>query len=391
MDKIFTPTRAAGRDRLAAFLPRAGAAYAVERNADTGPGLRANVSMLSPYIRYRLVTEAEIASAVQARHGQAGQKFIDEVCWRTYWKGWLEARPGIWRQYQTACAALAAAGNIGVAQALAGRTGIDCFDAWAAELVETGYLHNHARMWFASIWVHTLRLPWELGAEFFAWYLLDGDPASNTLSWRWVAGLHTKGKAYLARADNIARYTGGRFQPRGLADEPLLIEAPGPPRAAPVPALPRHPAGRVGLLLHEEDLAPESLDLAGCEVTGAALLRAQASAAAPVLAFIDAALDDTARRAAEWFGVAAMRLDAETEAQAEAMIAWAAGLGVRQLVTAYAPIGPAADRLAALGPPLAAAGISLTPVRRAWDDFAWPYATKGFFAFRQCIPELVAA
>jgi deoxyribodipyrimidine photo-lyase len=64
------------------------------------------------------------------------------------------------------------------------------------ELVETGYLHNHARMWFASIWIFTLRLPWELGADFFLRHLLDGDAASNTLSWRWVAGLHTKGKHY---------------------------------------------------------------------------------------------------------------------------------------------------------------------------------------------------
>ncbi len=336
--------------------------------------------MLSPYTRYRLVTEGEIATAAQARHGGAAEKFVDEVCWRTYWKGWLEARPGVWRRYEAERDALKGKKNVGVEQAIAGRTGIDCFDAWALELVETGYLHNHARMWFASIWIHTLRLPWQLGANFFETHLLDGDPASNTLSWRWVAGLHTKGKAYLARADNIARYTGGRFAPRGLADEALIIEEPDPPRAASLAALPRLPAGPVGLLLHEDDLAPESLDLAGCEVAGVALFRARQRAAAPVLEFINAALDDAAARASAQFGVPASRV---TD-----IVAWAAGLGVRHFVTAYAPTGPAAA-LTALGQSLAQAGISLIPIRRGWDEFAWPHATKGFFAFRQCIPELV--
>ena len=101
----------------------------------------------------------------------------------------------------------------GYRAAIDGETGIECFDAWSAELCETGYLHNHARMWFASIWIFTLKLPWRLGADFFYRHLLDGDAASNTLSWRWVAGLHTRGKPYAARADNIATYSGGRFTP----------------------------------------------------------------------------------------------------------------------------------------------------------------------------------
>ncbi len=96
---------------------------------------------------------------------------------------------------------------------LSGSTGIDCFDHWAQELADTGYLHNHARMWFASIWIFTLELPWQLGADFFLTRLLDADPAANTLSWRWVAGLHTPGKHYLARASNIEKFTLGRFNP----------------------------------------------------------------------------------------------------------------------------------------------------------------------------------
>ena len=74
-------------------------------------------------------------------------------------------------------------------------------------------------MWFASIWIFTLRLPWALGADFFLRHLIDADAASNTLSWRWGAGLQTVGKTYLARTENIARYTNGRFAPRGLAHD----------------------------------------------------------------------------------------------------------------------------------------------------------------------------
>ena len=80
------------------------------------------------------------------------------------------------------------------------------------ELKETGYLHNHARMWFASIWIFTLKLPWQLGADFFLKHLLDGDAASNTLSWRWVAGLQTKGKHYLATTWNINKFSAQKYE-----------------------------------------------------------------------------------------------------------------------------------------------------------------------------------
>jgi deoxyribodipyrimidine photo-lyase len=87
-----------------------------------------------------------------------------------------------------------------VERAVNGQTGLTCFESWVTELVETGYLHNHARMWFASIWILTLGLPWRLGAVFLYRHLLDGDAASNTLGWRWVAGLQTRGKPYPADA-----------------------------------------------------------------------------------------------------------------------------------------------------------------------------------------------
>jgi len=197
------PSREAALARLAQFAPNMGRDYAQLRNSDGGAGARC-VTGLSPHIRHRLITEGEMVGAALAHHGaERAEKFIQEVFWRSYWKGYLELRPQMWREYRQA--AQAAPQPRFLAKAMAGQTGIECFDAWAQELTETGWLHNHTRMWFASIWIFTLRLPWELGAEFFLAHLADADAASNTLSWRWVAGIQTPGKHYLARAENISR------------------------------------------------------------------------------------------------------------------------------------------------------------------------------------------
>ena len=165
----FPPTRAVGLQRLAGFVPRAGEAYAVGRNTDVGPEGRQAVSELSPWLRHRLLTEREVVSGVLERHDpRAAQRYIQEVLWRTYWKGWLQMNPAVWTRYQTERDAPRASGLAkAVAQAEAGATGIEGFDDWARELVENGYLHNHARMWFASIWIFTLGLPWAPGADFF--------------------------------------------------------------------------------------------------------------------------------------------------------------------------------------------------------------------------------
>jgi deoxyribodipyrimidine photo-lyase len=377
------PTRRAALDHLRQFVPRAGASYADGRNTDPGPGRPAAVSRLSPAVRYRLVTEQDVVAEVLARHSfAAAGKFIQEVCWRTYWKGWLEGRPAVWQRFlsERDGAQEAWAESADVAAAEAGRTGIDCFDAWARELAETGYLHNHARMWFASIWIFTLRLPWALGADFFLRQLIDADAASNTLSWRWVAGLQTQGKTYLARADNIRRYTEGRFSPQGLVEQAVALTEPpvGPagtlaPLAAPDSAAPSL------LLLHHEDLGPESLFPADGPVHGVL------AASDPALLwgdgarrYADAALDDAATRAAAHFGCGAARaaaLDAAT------VVAAAQAVGARQVLTPYAPVGPVADALAALSSALGAEGIALRPVRRRWDEGLWPHARRGFFAF----------
>ncbi|BDG71361.1 FAD-binding domain-containing protein [Roseomonas fluvialis] len=392
MPEIVAPTRTAALARLAEFAPRMGRAYAAGRNHDPGPGARRDVSMLSPHIRHRLLTEQEMVARALAHHAsQAAEKFIQEVFWRSYWKGWLELRPSVWTRFVTARDRALANPPPGYDAALRGQTGIDCFDAWMHELIDTGWLHNHARMWFASIWIFTLRLPWVLGADVFLRHLLDADAASNTLSWRWVAGMQTRGKHYVARAENIARYTDGRFDPRGCLDEDPapLDDGPAPPPAPLAPAQPP-PEGPALLLLHEDDLHPESLDLgragivavAGIAVPQARSPRGCAPAAA---AFAQAAVDDGLARAAAHFGVAARRVDSAD------VVAFASGCGARRVVTPHAPVGWTAGALAPLRAALETQGIALHGLRRDWDSLCWPHATRGFFAFRENIPRVCAA
>lgn len=397
---MFIPTRAAGLEALHDFVPRAGADYRRDRNHDLGPS-RSNVSGLSPYVRHRLVTEEEVVDAVLERHSlHAAEKFVQEVFWRTYWKGWLEQRPEVWRRSRHEVRDLLAGDPpVGYEDAVAGRTGIDAMDAWARELVETGYLHNHVRMWFASIWVFTLGLPWQLGADFFLRHLLDGDAASNTLSWRWVAGLQTRGKTYLATTENIARYTEGRFAPRGLATTARpLDEEPFPPAT---PIAPEDVVGevgsRVGLLLHEEDLEPASLLTAlgpAAPTLRSAAVFADAGARSPapvsplVEAFTTGAVADAAARTADAAGLPAVTLGA---ADASAVVDWARSAALDTVLVPYAPVGPVRERLDVLRSALAAEGVGLVTVRRPWDSRAWPFASRGFFPFKERIPRLVRA
>lgn len=388
------PTRAAGLERLAQFLPSADRAYAERRNVDLGPQDRSNVSALSPWLRRRLITEEEVVAAVLTRHSAAAaEKFIQEVAWRTYWKGWLELRPAMLERFDAERIALKAElardGNLArrFARATDGATGIACFVAWVEELRELGWLHNHARMWFASVWIFTLRLPWQLGADFFYKHLLDADPASNTLSWRWVAGLHTPGKHYLARAENIARNTGGRFAPYGQLNEaalPLTEDAPPLPVTPLAPAQ-RHDGGPCALLLTEEDLHPESWAPVG-EVKAIAVLPSATVHApgSPAARFSEGALADAAARASAHFGV-----PCHTVAAAD-LPGWLAGHGLTALVTAQAPTGLIAWQLRRVGARLAADGARLVELRRAWDDLLWPLATAGFFKLKTRLPGVIA-
>jgi deoxyribodipyrimidine photo-lyase len=391
---IWEPTRAAGLARLEEFLPFAGRAYASGRNVDRGPDDRSNVSALSPWIRRRLITEEEVIAAVLARHSfSAAEKFVQEVVWRTYWKGWLEMRPSVLWHFDMERIALkdrlAEDGQLNrrFETAIEGRTNIACFNAWVDELITYGWLHNHTRMWFASIWIFTLGLPWQLGADFFYKHLLDADPASNTLSWRWVAGLHTQGKHYLARAENIERNTLGRFDPAGQLNEHAapLFEDMLVPLASAIPAPQMTGSGKVALLLTEEDLHPESWKLSAEVVAIAALPTAHVGPTeSAAMRFACGAIDDGCARAAGHFGAEAQPIETSDAAN------WAQQAGVSEIVTGYAPTGLVARELAALTRDLASRGIRLTQLRRDWDSKAWPSATAGFFKVKAKIPALIS-
>ncbi|MFW5815317.1 MAG: FAD-binding domain-containing protein [Wenzhouxiangella sp.] len=396
---LFPPIRSAALARLADFAPRAGRAYAAERNADPGPGFKPNVSMLSPYLRHRILTEREVIAAVVEQHSpNQAEKFIQEVFWRSYWKGWLQMRPRVWRDFlaerDSDRERIEASSGLALAlvEAESGRTGIECFDDWAQELVATGYLHNHVRMWFASIWIFTLRLPWTLGADFFLRHLLDADPASNTLSWRWVAGIQTAGKTYLARPDNIEKYTHGRYRPAGLAEtaDPVRDEAPYarealeelPPVARAKPAL---------LLVHGDDLSASAcsssgFDLRGAVVVGGGHQQAPWPFGDKAAAFVQASAADAAavlQKKRDFEVVVRDNLDAEViSRQAQAA-------GVETVVTSQAPVGPLADGLDRLAGELDQRAVTLYRVGNDWDARAWPHAVKGFFPFRKKIPRLL--
>ena len=223
---MFEPNRDFACKKLIDFIENNLFEYSKLRNFDFGPDQRGNISCLSPYITHGVLSEREVMSLSLKKFPFVKiEKFIQEVLWRVYWKGWLELRPNVWRDYILDLNRLKQEykDDKNYLEAVEGRTKIECFNTWVDELKRHNYLHNHARMWFASIWIFTLGLPWQLGAEFFMKYLLDGDSASNTLGWRWTAGVQTKGKNYVASEWNIKKFTNNRFSNIKLNENPVPI------------------------------------------------------------------------------------------------------------------------------------------------------------------------
>lgn len=218
----FVTTRKEALDVMERYIENNISDYTAKRNFDFGPQNRKNISCLSPYITHRLISEYEVAKKTLSKYPyQKVEKFIQEIFWRVYWKGWLELRPKVWTDFVEDTKNIENTKEY--EKAINGETNIDCFNDWVKELKENNYLHNHTRMWFASIWIFTLKLPWQKGAEFFLRELYDGDAASNTLSWRWVAGIQTKGKNYIAQNWNINKFTNNKYKDLKLNENPQPI------------------------------------------------------------------------------------------------------------------------------------------------------------------------
>ena len=394
---LWPPERQHALKRLRAFVPQAGHLYAKQRYFDFGPGKHGKVSRLSPWLRHRVITEQEVLKTTLDSHTQTeAEKFIQEVFWRGYFKGWLDHRPDVWRYYKSDLVELTdrLEKEAGLARqyetATSGETGIACFDAWATELVETGYLHNHARMWFASIWIFTLKLPWQLGADFFYRHLLDGDPASNTCSWRWVGGLHTIGKTYLARADNIEKFTAGRFSPREqLASTAIALEDNRPVQLlAPKFNNAELEGRRFGLLVTEEDCHPESLGVSNPSSI-LILLTATPRSVLPLgklsAEFAPSVLNASRGRIEKHFCVET--ITTEENDWSIAISEWMRENDLKVCVTSHLPLGPVAKRVKSAA---RASGVELIERTRAYDQLTWRHAKKGFFGLKKKIPSILA-
>ena len=210
----FEASRTFAEKKLDSFIDNNLNEYSKLRNFDFGPNKRSNISCISPYVTHGVINEIEIIKKSLKKYSFVkNEKFIQEVLWRVYWKGWLELRPDVWTDFKYSLKKLKKEyeNNNKYIEAINAKTNIDVFNSWVNELKNFNYLHNHTRMWFASIWIFSLKLPWQLGADFFLQHLYDGDAASNTLGWRWVAGVQTKGKHYIATEWNIKKFTNNRF------------------------------------------------------------------------------------------------------------------------------------------------------------------------------------
>ena len=221
------PTRIEAKKNLTYFIEEKLINYSKLRNFNIDIHDKATTSNLSPYITHGILSENEVIRESLKKHSYlTSEKFIQEILWRIYWRGWLELRPQVWKNYLKNLKKLKDEfkDNRKYIQVTEGNSNIECFNDWIKELKESNYLHNHARMWFASIWIFTFNLPWELGAAFFMKYLYDGDTASNTLSWRWVAGIQTKGKHYLAKEWNIRKFTNEKYKKIAINENALPIK-----------------------------------------------------------------------------------------------------------------------------------------------------------------------
>lgn len=394
-------TRAAALLQWQDFLTRI-PRYAQHRNEVT-PG-HPSVSQLSPALRTRQVLEEELLDSLTKSHDfPVVEKWVQEFLWRTYWKGWLEHRPAVWTRYQfwleQDLAALPAATHDQMAAITSGRSGVDFMDQLTHELVTNGYLHNHARMWWAAFWIHTRRLPWQAGADFFYRHLLDADPASNTLSWRWVAGLHTPGKAYLVRRSNLQKYVSPSLPAHSPGLEELADSFASP---APIPPDPNPPVSPLpdmapvarpdkpyAVWLHWDDLCLEHSPLTDFPVPQAIVAvwpeNLTRNWSLVKTAHFRTALQDGLSRASTAFSCPTHLL--ESPNPSSALTSWLQDARISNVAAFHPHTGEWTPTALAL----TQSPLTTLWLQRDWDRRWFPHATKGFFPFWESIRPHLAA
>ena len=349
--------------------------YNFKRNFDLGPEDKSNVSCLSPYISHRLITEYEVAKIVLAKFPyQKVEKYIQEIFWRVYWKGWLELRPQVWSDFTEDLKALKEDDNY--KKAINGETQIKCFNDWVNELKENNYLHNHTRMWFASIWIFTLNLPWQKGAEFFMKHLFDGDAASNTLSWRWVAGLQTKGKHYVAQAWNISKFTNNKYQNVKLNENALPLTDNREYKLSPI-NLDYDDNANENLLVFENELNLENHKLKNYKNIYLILLTNEVrkiKLEKKVLDFKTKIINDQKRRLDQ------IKILNEIELQSLAKEALSFDVIHPSIGENYSFLNNIRKKQS----------LNLNFILKEEDKFSWQFSNKGYFNFKNNIPSILS-
>ena len=374
----FETSRAKAIDKLNNFVEKNLSDYSRLRNFDFGPDKRDNVSCLSPYVTHGVLNEIEIIKKSLAKFSfSKNEKFIQEVLWRTYWKGWLELRPNVWTDYLLSLNSTREkfGDNKEYLNAIEGNTKIECFNEWVKELKENNYLHNHTRMWFASIWIFTLDLPWQLGAEFFMQHLYDGDAASNTLGWRWVAGEQTQGKHYLASEWNIKKFTNNRFSN-------IKLNENAPPKVSEktYPVVKQNFANpqdidHDNLLIFENNLSFEITDFKDFKFKKIYLVsnkneNRSIKLSDKVIEFKSLLIKDQEQR------IKNQSIECEIIDISEVK-----NIG-ENIVGLYPTIGENLDYINSNN-------LKLNFLYRKLDQFSWQYCNKGFFNFKNYIPKII--
>ena len=374
----FDASKAAALNKLENFIEVNLAEYSKLRNFDFGPEKRTNVSCLSPYITHGVINEKEIIEKSLSKFSfSKNEKFIQEVLWRTYWKGWLELRPNVWTDYLIELNKIKEdfKDNQNYNNAIEGKTNIECFNYWVNELKENNYLHNHTRMWFASIWIFTLELPWQLGAEFFMQHLYDGDAASNTLGWRWVAGVQTQGKHYLASEWNIKKFTNNRFNN-------IKLNENAPPKVSEKTySIVKQDFNNTNiddrnLLIFENNLSFETSDFQNNEFKKIYIISNKNETRSiklseNVIKFKSLLIDDQKQRLND------KSISCETVHINEIK-----DIG-EKVIALYPNVGESLDYLNSNS-------LKFDFLYRKLDQYSWQYCNKGFFNFKNYIPKIIS-
>ena len=350
--------------------------YSLKRNYDFSPIERKNVSCLSPYISHRLINEYEISKKVLSKYPyQKVEKYIQEIYWRIYWKGWLELRPEVWTDFVRDLNTIEESKNYYLA--INGQTQIECFNDWVKEIKEHNYLHNHTRMWFASIWIFTLGLSWQKGAEFFMKYLLDGDAASNTLSWRWVGGLQTKGKHYLAQSWNISKFLKKQYKNIELKENALALIDNREYKISPI-EIQKNNSRNDYLIVFENDLSVENIKIKHYKKIYFVLLENKSRSLKldlKVLNYKKNIMKDQLHNTEDNFELI-------NEDKIEELFK-----NLKNFDIVYPSIG---ENMSFLTKIVKGKKLIINFITRDEDIFCWNFSNKGYFNFKSNIPKILA-